>query len=237
MSLIMYKNYIFNLYDTLIKIKTNEEDEYLWEKMALYYSYYGANYEAYEIHKKYNKAITKIKNINTKNEYPEVDIEDVFYKLFKDKGIKPKNKISKQAAKMFRALSTESIELNDGVKELFEALKKEDKNIYILENGQSIYSISELKMYGLKKIVDDTFFSSEYGIRKQNMSLINTVLEETNMKKKNTLWISSDTIDLTNAETLNIDAVFVKTKDMNTPNNIKRKYDIELSEFSTILDF
>ena len=37
-----YKNYIFDLYGTLIDINTNEWSAQLWKKMAILYGYYGA---------------------------------------------------------------------------------------------------------------------------------------------------------------------------------------------------
>ena len=39
-----YKNYIFDLYGTPVDIHT-EEQELLWEKLALFYGYYDAVYE------------------------------------------------------------------------------------------------------------------------------------------------------------------------------------------------
>ena len=50
----MYKTCIFDLYGTLIDIHTDEEQPLVWEKLALFYRYYGASYtpvrlkEAYE---------------------------------------------------------------------------------------------------------------------------------------------------------------------------------------------
>ena len=41
----IYKNYIFDLYGTLVDIHTDEEQELLWEKLALFYGYYDAVYE------------------------------------------------------------------------------------------------------------------------------------------------------------------------------------------------
>ena len=52
---IMFKNYIFDLYGTLIDINTDEWSDDLWEKMALFYSYKGAKYTGKEFHKEYNR--------------------------------------------------------------------------------------------------------------------------------------------------------------------------------------
>ena len=41
-----YDNYIFDLYGTLVDIHTDESDTAIWEKLAMFYGYYGALYEA-----------------------------------------------------------------------------------------------------------------------------------------------------------------------------------------------
>ena len=36
-----YQNYVFDLYGTLVDIHTDEEQQMLWEKMAMFYGYQG----------------------------------------------------------------------------------------------------------------------------------------------------------------------------------------------------
>ena len=47
----MYEAYIFDLYGTLVDIRTNEEKAYLWKKMSEIYSSMGACYEPMELKK------------------------------------------------------------------------------------------------------------------------------------------------------------------------------------------
>ena len=51
----MYKNYVFDLYGTLVDIRTNENKAYLWDKMAEIMGFYGAVYERQELKQKYWK--------------------------------------------------------------------------------------------------------------------------------------------------------------------------------------
>ena len=39
----MYKNYVFDLYGTLVDLNAGENDDNLWQKMAIDYGYKGAN--------------------------------------------------------------------------------------------------------------------------------------------------------------------------------------------------
>lgn len=53
----MYKNYIFDLYGTLVDIHTDEESPLLWEKMAAFYSVYGADYKPAELRRTYIRMV------------------------------------------------------------------------------------------------------------------------------------------------------------------------------------
>lgn len=106
-----YKNYIFDLYGTLIDIHTDEENEKLWDFMASLYSIYGADYEGRELKVSYlamvqeeehalEKKAEKIKSGKEKSgenparrdknvrprplaaRYPEIDLGRVFARLY-----------------------------------------------------------------------------------------------------------------------------------------------------------
>ena len=83
----MYKNYLFDLYGTLVDINTNEWKTYLWTKMAELYGFEGAEYTATELKKSYfeqveaEKELVKIKNPQFSN--VDIKIEKVFENLLK----------------------------------------------------------------------------------------------------------------------------------------------------------
>ena len=51
----MYETCIFDLYGTLVDIRTDEEKEELWERLALFYAYYGARYSPDELRCSYKR--------------------------------------------------------------------------------------------------------------------------------------------------------------------------------------
>ena len=80
----MYKNFIFDLYGTLVNIHTNEGKSLVWRKLALFYSYNGAIYKPNELKTNY---LTEVKNKlqeNNKTEYPDIKLSSVFRKLYED---------------------------------------------------------------------------------------------------------------------------------------------------------
>ena len=90
-----YDNYIFDLYGTLVDIHTEENDPLVWKKLALFYGYYDADYSSEELKERY-AAIIAGEEYKMKSEkkddaheaHPEVQIEEVFQKLFEEKGVK-----------------------------------------------------------------------------------------------------------------------------------------------------
>ena len=90
-----YDNYIFDLYGTLVDIHTEENDPLVWKKLALFYGYYDADYSSEELKERYAAIIageeSKMKSEkkdDAHEAHPEVQIEEVFQKLFEEKGVK-----------------------------------------------------------------------------------------------------------------------------------------------------
>ena len=84
-----YDNYIFDLYGTLADIHTEENDPLVWKKLALFYGYYDADYSSEELKERYAAIIageeSKMKSEkkdDAHEAHPEVQIEEVFQKLF-----------------------------------------------------------------------------------------------------------------------------------------------------------
>lgn len=48
---VQYDNYVFDLYGTLVDIHTEEDFPKLWEKLALFFGYYGAIYDRRNYHR------------------------------------------------------------------------------------------------------------------------------------------------------------------------------------------
>jgi putative hydrolase of the HAD superfamily len=85
-----YENYIFDLYGTLIDIRTDEYRNGFWKQMAEYYACFGADYSSAELHDRYNtlikeeekRLISKFKQKKIDCRYPEIKLERIFGMLF-----------------------------------------------------------------------------------------------------------------------------------------------------------
>lgn len=189
----MYKNYVFDLYGTLVDIHTDEDKTDVWEKLCLFYGYYGARYSPEELQSCYKRmADCKGSKSDSHEAYPEIRIEDVFRELFVAKGIYPDEKLVIHAAQFFRVLTTEYIRLYEGVVKTMEELKKKGKNIYLLSNAQRIFTERELYMLDIKKYFDGILISSDYGVKKPDIRFFKILMEKYQLDPKECMMIGND---------------------------------------------
>lgn len=209
----MYKNYIFDLYGTLVDINTNERKNSLWVKMAEFYSFNGANYTHSELKKEYLR-LCKIEEdkLKEKHEEPEIKIEKVFKKLYENKGIKTDMKSVILTGQFFRILSTKYIKLYDGVIDILELLKKKEKKIYLLSNAQQIFTEYEMRHLGIYDYFDGIVFSSDESCKKPSSKFYGILFERYNLKKHESVMVGNDWIaDIEGAKNFGIDNVYLHT--------------------------
>lgn len=214
----MYKNYIFDLYGTLLDIRTDEEMESLWSQMAAFYSFNGAVYNAGEFKEKFSgycadeeKTVSRLHP-----EYAKIDIviDQAFKRLYCEKGIKPTDELVKVSAKLFRCLSTTmQAKPYDGVLEFFDELHKREKKIFLLSNAQSSFTVPELKLSGLYDKFDGILISSEELCRKPDPAFYQKLFDRYKLKKSESIMIGNDeSSDIKGANDFGIDSLYIHTK-------------------------
>lgn len=192
-----YENYIFDLYGTLVDIRTDEGKEEVWEKLALFYGYYDAHYTAAELKKRYEELVSAgeknmLKKDDAHEAHPEIKIEQVFLALFEEKGVSADLTLAVHAGQFFRILSTEYVKLYEGTKELLAALKAAGKKVYLLSNAQRIFTEYEMHTLGIAQYFDDIFISSECGVKKPDSRFFEMLLEKHNIDVSKSIMIGND---------------------------------------------
>lgn len=226
----MFKNYIFDLYGTLVDINTNESKRSFWEKVSLYYSFHGAEYSAIEIKKNYRRLcqLEEVKMSNT--EEVEIDITKVFKQLYEDIGVVADKKLVEETAKVFRILSLDYVKLYEGVLELLEALKSQGKKVYLLSNAQRAFTMPEFQMLKLPEYFDGILLSSDYGYKKPSPKFYNALLEKYQLNPKESIMIGNDYIaDIKGAKEAGLTTLYIHS-------NISPEIEGELLSDYTIMD-
>lgn len=208
----MYKNYIFDLYGTLVDIRTNEWKASLWKKMQEYYAFHGAIYTWRELKKRYETICVEQESKLKQYDCPEIKVEYVFQMLFEEKNVKISLEHAGMIAHFFRIISTDYIKLYEGVEDVLKVLKESGKKLYLLSNAQKVFTEKEFQMLELENYFDGTVYSSDEQCRKPSKSFYNIVLERYHLKKEESIMIGNDWIaDIKGAKNVGLDTLYIHT--------------------------
>ena len=150
----MIENYIFDLYGTLVDIRTDESMPSLWKRMALLLSLEGAPYAPEELQGAYRAMVEEQIERRAEalpgivREHVEPDILPVFHGLYTRKGAAASPERAQAAALFFRTLSMRHIRLYPGAGEVLRTLRERGKGVYLLSNAQAAFTVPELKKAG-----------------------------------------------------------------------------------------
>lgn len=211
----LYRDYIFDLYGTLVDIRTNEEQHALWNKMSLFYGYHGANYPPQALHKEYLSKVSArekdAKQVHYSHEaYPEIPIEEVFAELYTAKGIQPSSELVLHTGQLFRVLSTSHIRLYAGAVELLQKLKRDGKRVFLLSNAQRIFTEYELEYLGIADCFDGIMISSEYGVKKPDERFFALLINQYGIDMEHALMIGNDLdSDIAGAKRAGLDTFYI----------------------------
>ncbi len=217
----MYQNYVFDLYGTLIDIRTDESGDKFWNDVADIYKEYGAEYTADEINYHYHRIATKeesiLKFLHPFCRHVEINLENVFKRLYRRKGVRPTDSMINDTAVRFRKASTKFIRLYDGVIDLLESLKAAGKKIYLLSNAQRCFTYPELKEVGLLPYFDGILISSDCSCAKPQKDFFNKLFKKYKLNKAESIMIGNDCIsDMLGAHSVGIDALYIH-QEISTP--------------------
>lgn len=210
----MYKNYIFDLYGTLIDINTDEWSSEIWDKMVVMYGYKGAHYTPIELQDEYSRLVElEKKSVLRKNpdtKVVDIKLEKVFKKLFTQKGAKVTKAQVWFVAEAFRCFSTKYIKLYDGVVDLLDTLKAKGKKIYLLSNAQRCFTENELNMLDLTKYFDGICISSDEECSKPDSKYYQILFDRYGLEKSESIMIGNDYLsDIGGAADFGIDSLYI----------------------------
>ena len=212
----MYDTCIFDLYGTLVDIRTDENKEELWEKLSLFYAFYGAFYTPEELARSYKRLTGEMTaghealRRDSHEAFPEIRIEEVFRALFEEKGIAPDEPLVRHAGQFFRILSMEFIRLYDGTEEMLSAVKESGRKIYLLSNAQRIFTEYEMNALGITKYFDGIFISSDEGCKKPDLKFFRKLIDTCGIDPERAVMVGNDGIcDIEGAKRAGLGKVYV----------------------------
>ena len=220
--MIMYTNWIFDLYGTLISVHTDEEKELLWQKMSELYSCWGADYAPQQLKEAYHRICDEEEKIQLAKgcTYAEIDLADVFVRLYREAPAKHAAAQKPGALKAwsfaiantFRVLSRDWLGIYDHTVSTLQALKERGCRIYLLSNAQRVFTIPEMEQFGLCGLFDGIYISSDAGVKKPDPLFLEKLLRKEKLDREDTILVGNDfSSDIRTAMNCGIHSVFLNT--------------------------
>lgn len=210
----MYQNYIFDLYGTLIDIRTDESSLGFWRKAVSIFARGRASFSPSELKSAYRRCV-KAELWRERLRHPlwhnrDIDLLEVFRRLYAMKGVTADDTLLRETARRFRKASTEHLRLYDGVKELLDALKARGKRIYLLSNAQESFTIPELEEVGILDCFDGILISSQERICKPQKIFFDKLIEKYALDRSRSIMIGNDNrSDMLGAKRAGIDGLYI----------------------------
>ncbi len=216
----MYRNYIFDLYGTLVDIHTDERTDALWQQFCSVLSEQGVCYQPEELRDAYHSEVRRQEELLRQalreaghTGEPEIEIGDVFRTLASAKGAYPDGAEIVDLARTFRALSTERLRLFDGAEDLLRRLKKAGSRVYLLSNAQRLFTGAELSALGLDRYFDGILLSSDAGVKKPDPRFYQMLLQRYGLRAEDCLMTGNDDLaDCHGAAAVGIDSCYIVTE-------------------------
>jgi len=215
-QLLSYDTIIFDLYGTLIDIRTNESNPYLWRKTAEFYTLKGAPWIGPELRKAYH-AFVRDEIISCRKKLPdepenliEPDIGNVFRRLYEAKNVSPSEAEIEDTAILFRALSTRKLTLYSDTIPMLEKLKSAGRRIELLSNAQALFTLPEMNSLGLTSYFEHIFISSAEGIKKPSPRFFRILLDRCDLAPAHCVMVGNDPVsDISGAQAVGLPAILI----------------------------
>ena len=226
-----YEVVFFDLYGTLIDIRTDEQCDAAWQALYDTACELGAQYDSVEaLRERFEKLearemLHQSNHAIVRNGWDEFDVLPVYRSLLMNRNDEAERLLAlpqaaQKAAWAFRQGSTSMIRLYPGALEMIEKLQEAGIVVALLSNAQSCYTRAELEMTGLASVLDDVIISSEEKIRKPARDLYMLALDREFVTAKHALMVGNDEKNAEAAAAATIAAVKQLSADVGIPTNL-----------------
>ena len=187
------KAVFFDVYKTLIDIKTEENDIHAYEALSKWLSKKGVDASPRQLFRDF-RGFIKAEIYLSGEEYPDVEIGEIFSRIiskYAGKKAGENKKLIKETAAMFRVLTTSHLSIYPGIITVLKRLRKKVK-LAIVSNAQRLFTTRELEKYGLLKYFDYILFSSDVKACKPSRKIFRRALKDMKLDPRNAVYVGDD---------------------------------------------
>ena len=182
---------LFDLYGTLIDIRTDEHDPAVWGALAQYLGYLGVVITPEELRGQYLKRV-EFQLSSSPERHAEVDVFAVFRDIFAAYG---RAKVSREkiiaAAMLFRSLSRRQFALFPEAAVVLRRLR-ERYAVGLVSDAQWVFTEPELAITGLRDLFEVRVISSRLGIKKPDPRLFAKALAALHVAPEHAVYVGDN---------------------------------------------
>lgn len=201
------KNFLFDLYGTLLDIETDEESKTFWKKISRTLNRVKSGGELKERYRSLCK--------QAKSALPpdgEIELTSFLRQLLLECGLPDSTSDVLAFAKRFRTLSVRRCRPFRGALKLLRKLKKNGAKLYLLSNAQSCFTYSEIEACGLAPLFDGILLSSETGWKKPSPRFFEAAFQQFSLAPESCLYVGNDLHDdVGGAHAVNMKCVYIQS--------------------------
>jgi putative hydrolase of the HAD superfamily len=181
----------FDLYGTLIDIRTDEHDPWVYSLLSQYLSYHSVKMSPEELKEAYFNEIERHFE-HSEEEYPEVNVSEIFQEIMlKNGNTKYAKAVFLDMALLFRSLTMRQFGLFPSVTDTLTHLDASYR-MAIISDAQRIFAGPEIEKLGLDRFFKHRIFSSRFGFKKPDVRLFEFAMKKLRVKPEESIYIGDN---------------------------------------------
>ncbi len=181
----------FDLYGTLIDIRTDEYDPWVYTTLSQYLSYLDVHIAPEELKSRFFSWVEAIMK-QSPEKYPEVDVFEVFRNIMIAFGrTRPARYKIVTIAMLFRSLTRKQFGLFPGVPETLGGLRQEFR-LGLVSDAQWVFSEPEMEITGVKGFFEARLLSSRLGFKKPDARIFLKAMNALRVRPEESVYIGDN---------------------------------------------
>lgn len=207
------KAVVFDLYGTLINIRTDEQDPRVYEELSRFLGYNRVHIGAEELREEYLRKIREQLS-RSRETHPDVNVMKVFADIIHQHGEgRAELRLTLYTARLFRSLTRRVFEPFPGVYGMLERLR-DRYQLGLLSDAQRCYTEPEIRELKLDWFFDLVLLSSDHGFRKPEPKYFRLALDSMGVRPADAVYVGDNPQrDLVGAKNAGMKMVLVRSTD------------------------
>ena len=199
------KNFIFDIYGTLVDIGTDEDSETFREAFQRYF------HQVCEREIDFWGPYEQLTH-ECKQPYGEIDFIAIVKRIAANAGLIFSDETAWEIAAHYRELSRSRLLTYPGVSTMLEEIRRRGGNLYILSNAQASFTLKELEELQLVQYFDGIELSSDFGEKKPSPAFFRHILKKYALDSSECIYLGNDfACDILSSKAAGMKAAYIRS--------------------------